>query len=72
MTYNTLLNGYGQVGDSEMGVRVYEEMMRNGLKADILTYNALILGLCKDGKTKKDEVDEIKEREREMMIGFVI
>jgi hypothetical protein len=26
---------------------------RNKVKADILTYNGLILGLCKEGKTKK-------------------
>ncbi|KAJ0113149.1 hypothetical protein Patl1_01842 [Pistacia atlantica] len=42
-----------QVGNSDMGSRLYEEMLRNGVKVDILTYNALILGLCKEGKTKK-------------------
>ncbi|XP_055822361.1 pentatricopeptide repeat-containing protein At4g26680, mitochondrial-like [Solanum dulcamara] len=42
-----------EVGNSEMGSRIFEEMANNGLKADILTYNALILGLCKEGKTKK-------------------
>lgn len=68
MTYNTLLNGYGQVGDSEMGVRVYEEMMRNGLKADILTYNALILGLCKDGKTKK-AAGFVRELDKENLVS---
>ena len=45
MTYNTLLNGYGQVGD--------REMVRNGVKADILTINALILGLCKVGRQRR-------------------
>ncbi|MCI88728.1 pentatricopeptide repeat-containing protein mitochondrial-like, partial [Trifolium medium] len=36
-----------------MGIRLFEEMERNKVKADILTYNGLILGLCKEGKTKK-------------------
>jgi pentatricopeptide repeat protein len=52
VTYNTLINGYSQVGNSEMGSKLYE-MLRNQVKADILTYNALIFGLCKEGKTKK-------------------
>ncbi|KAF2317291.1 hypothetical protein GH714_019432 [Hevea brasiliensis] len=34
-SYNTLITG--QVGNSEMGIRLYEEMLRNGFKADILT-----------------------------------
>ncbi|KAK3232443.1 hypothetical protein Dsin_004324 [Dipteronia sinensis] len=44
-SYNTLI--VGQTGNSEMGGRLYEEMVRNGIKTDILTFNALILGLCK-------------------------
>ncbi|CAH1436085.1 unnamed protein product [Lactuca virosa] len=28
-------------------------MIRTGVKPDILTYNALLLGLCNEGKTKK-------------------
>ncbi|KAI9177157.1 hypothetical protein LWI28_011756 [Acer negundo] len=52
LTYNTLINGFSQTGNSEMGSRLYEEMVRNGIKAYILTYNALILGICKVGKTK--------------------
>ncbi|KAI9177813.1 hypothetical protein LWI28_019626 [Acer negundo] len=53
VTYNTLINEFSQNGNSEMGGRLYEEMVRNGIKAGILTYDALILGLCKVGKTKK-------------------
>ncbi|KAM2587868.1 hypothetical protein EV1_045377 [Malus domestica] len=36
-----------------MGNRLFEEMSKDRVNADILTYNALILGLCKEGKTKK-------------------
>ncbi|KAI3709818.1 hypothetical protein L2E82_39585 [Cichorium intybus] len=39
---------------SKKGNQIFEEMIRNGVKADILTYNALLLGLCNKGKTKKD------------------
>ncbi|KVH92844.1 Pentatricopeptide repeat-containing protein [Cynara cardunculus var. scolymus] len=40
-------------GKTEKGNEVFEEMLRNGIKADILTYNALLLGLCNEGKTRK-------------------
>ncbi|CAL8174410.1 unnamed protein product [Prunus armeniaca] len=53
VTYNTLIKGYSQEGNSEMGNRLFEEMSRNQVDATIVTYNALILGLCKEGKTKK-------------------
>ncbi|KAI3442473.1 uncharacterized protein J3R85_001233 [Psidium guajava] len=53
VTYNTLIHGYSEAGDSKMGGRLFEEMSKCGVRADILTYNALILGLCKNGKTKK-------------------
>ncbi|MCD9641924.1 hypothetical protein HAX54_028409 [Datura stramonium] len=43
---------FNMVGNSEMGSRLFEEMANNGLKADILTYNALILGLCKRREDK--------------------
>ncbi|GJT10345.1 putative reverse transcriptase domain-containing protein [Tanacetum coccineum] len=35
------------------GNQIFEEMMRNGIKADILTYSALLSGLCNEGKTRK-------------------
>nr|XP_027126437.1 pentatricopeptide repeat-containing protein At4g26680, mitochondrial-like [Coffea arabica] len=42
-----------QAGNSETAGLLFEEMSVNGIKADIITYNALILGLCKEGKTRK-------------------
>ncbi|KAG8037918.1 hypothetical protein GUJ93_ZPchr0006g46246 [Zizania palustris] len=35
--------------------RVHEEMARNRVELDIVTYNTLILGLCNEGKMKKVE-----------------
>ncbi|XP_038703652.1 pentatricopeptide repeat-containing protein At4g26680, mitochondrial-like [Tripterygium wilfordii] len=57
VTYNTLINGYSQVGNSEVGGSLYEEMARNEVKADVLTYNALILGLCKEGQCVRRNSD---------------
>ncbi|CAN1858139.1 Pentatricopeptide repeat-containing protein At4g26680, mitochondrial [Linum perenne] len=53
VTFNTLMNGYSQVGNCEMNDMFYQTMLSAGIKPDILTYNALILGLCREGKTKK-------------------
>ena len=36
-----------------MGGRLYDDMLRNQVNADILTFDALRMGLCKEGKTKK-------------------
>ncbi|CAN1246571.1 Pentatricopeptide repeat-containing protein At4g26680, mitochondrial [Linum grandiflorum] len=51
VTFNTLMNARGN--SCEMNDVLYQEMMNAGIKPDILTYNALIAGLCRDGKTKK-------------------
>ncbi|GMY18300.1 Pentatricopeptide repeat-containing protein [Fagus crenata] len=61
---NTMGN---QAGNSEMGSRIFDEMLRNRVKADILTYNALILGLCKEGKTKKAAY-LVKELDKEKFV----
>ena len=34
LTYNTLINGFSQTSNGEMGGRLYEEMVRNGIKSD--------------------------------------
>ncbi|CAN6915076.1 unnamed protein product [Brassica oleracea var. botrytis] len=55
------------VGDHEMSYRFYEDMVFKGIKRDILTYNALILGLCKQAKTKK-AAHFVKELDKENLV----
>ncbi|CAN0830312.1 Pentatricopeptide repeat-containing protein At4g26680, mitochondrial [Linum grandiflorum] len=64
VTFNTLMNARGN--SCEMNDVLYQEMMNAGIKPDILTYNALIAGLCRDGKTKKAAylVKELVEKEK--------
>ncbi|KAL0337687.1 UNVERIFIED_CONTAM: Pentatricopeptide repeat-containing protein, mitochondrial [Sesamum calycinum] len=64
-TYNTLINA--ESGNSEMGIRLFDEMSVSGVKADILTYNGVIMGLCKEGKTKKAAY-MVKELDREKLV----
>ncbi|XP_078430099.1 tetratricopeptide repeat (TPR)-like superfamily protein isoform X5 [Wolffia australiana] len=58
--------GYSQIGDFEMGLTLREEMVSAGISGDVFTYNALILGLCKEGRTKKAEA-LLRESEREKL-----
>ncbi|KAK4487476.1 hypothetical protein RD792_005888 [Penstemon davidsonii] len=50
-----------------MGTRLFEEMSVNGVKADILTYNALIMGFCKEGKMKKAAY-MVKELDKDKLV----
>ncbi|KAL0688564.1 hypothetical protein Bca4012_088241 [Brassica carinata] len=50
-----------------MSYRFYEDMVFKGIKRDILTYNALILGLCKQAKTKK-AAHFVKELDKENLV----
>lgn len=50
-----------------MGMEHYEEMSRNGIKADSLAFIALILVLCKAGKTRKATC-MVKELDKENLI----
>ncbi|KAJ3681701.1 hypothetical protein LUZ60_014274 [Juncus effusus] len=49
--YNTLIDGLCSNGNTKLGLRIYEEMERDGqnCEPDVVTYNTLINGLCKEG-----------------------
>ncbi|KAK9919966.1 hypothetical protein M0R45_028536 [Rubus argutus] len=52
------------VGNMEMAMKLLHEMEANGLRADRITYNTLINGLCKEGESRKAEtlLDEMFEK----------
>ncbi|XP_057516539.1 pentatricopeptide repeat-containing protein At5g10690 isoform X3 [Amaranthus tricolor] len=50
VSYGTLLKGYITTGAPEATFTVHNDMLRQGLKPDRLTYNTLILAAVKTGK----------------------
>ncbi|CAA6656093.1 unnamed protein product [Spirodela intermedia] len=51
-TFNILIRGYFLNSMVDDGFRLFKEMDRWGCKPDVLTYNALLDGLCRAGKTR--------------------
>ncbi|XP_010669293.1 pentatricopeptide repeat-containing protein At5g10690 isoform X2 [Beta vulgaris subsp. vulgaris] len=50
LIYNLLMKGYITTGCPEATFTVHQDMLRQGLRPDKLTYNTLILGAVKTGK----------------------
>ncbi|CAN6832559.1 unnamed protein product, partial [Brassica oleracea] len=53
ITYNTLIQGFCQVGDCDNAQEIFKQMVSSGLAPDIWTYNILLDGLCNNGKRRK-------------------
>ncbi|KAK1265318.1 Pentatricopeptide repeat-containing protein [Acorus gramineus] len=49
-TYTILINGWGDAGNADEAMRLFDEMTESGCSLDIVAYNALILCMCKCGK----------------------
>ncbi|KAG2410079.1 hypothetical protein LR48_Vigan01g069100 [Vigna angularis] len=47
--YTTFIKGYCLQGDLVSGFRVFKEMIDEGFKPDIITYNVLVTGLVRNG-----------------------
>eukprot|EP01022_Parablepharisma_sp_SALTPOND_P018835 TRINITY_DN3132_c0_g1_i1.p1 TRINITY_DN3132_c0_g1~~TRINITY_DN3132_c0_g1_i1.p1 ORF type:complete len:1081 (+),score=115.60 TRINITY_DN3132_c0_g1_i1:6228-9470(+) len=50
VTYNSLLDCCAKCDDLSMLETVFEEMKKNGIKADLITFSTMIKGYCRRGK----------------------
>ncbi|KAF3558001.1 hypothetical protein F2Q69_00014004 [Brassica cretica] len=53
ITYNTLIQGFCQVGDCDNAQEIFKRMVSCGIPPDIWTYCILLDGFCKNGKLDK-------------------
>uniref|UniRef100_A0A0A9G314 Ppr10 n=1 Tax=Arundo donax TaxID=35708 RepID=A0A0A9G314_ARUDO len=51
--YNTLTNQLGKVGKVEEASRLFEQIIRSGMKPDVVTFNTLININAKAGRLKE-------------------
>ncbi|KAL2337015.1 hypothetical protein Fmac_011461 [Flemingia macrophylla] len=52
-TYSSLIHGLSEAGNLGGARRVYEEMVRRGVRPDVVMCNAMLKGLCKAGKVEE-------------------
>jgi leucine-rich PPR motif-containing protein len=57
--YATLINGFCKRGDFDRVFHLLDEMEKRGINPSIVTYNTVINGLCKFGRTS--EADEVSK-----------
>uniref|UniRef100_A0A0A9CRC4 Pentatricopeptide repeat-containing protein n=1 Tax=Arundo donax TaxID=35708 RepID=A0A0A9CRC4_ARUDO len=51
VTYNTLMDGFYEIGSIDKAASLWTAILDNGLKPDIITYNTRIKGLCSCNRT---------------------
>ncbi|KAJ0972088.1 hypothetical protein J5N97_020047 [Dioscorea zingiberensis] len=62
-TYSILMNGWATVEDSEMAVKLFDEMRNRGLHVDVAACNTLMAALCK-GKRVSEAYDRLLEMQK--------
>ncbi|KAL2924952.1 hypothetical protein RDABS01_007319 [Bienertia sinuspersici] len=65
VSYSIIINGYCQLGELERVLKLVNEMRMKGLKPMLLTFNSIILLMCKSGK-----VADAERVLREMIDGY--
>ncbi|KAF3329323.1 pentatricopeptide repeat-containing protein [Carex littledalei] len=60
-TYTILISGWARARDSKRALKLFDEMLQQGLVPDLPCYNAIISALCRDG-----ELGPAHERLKEM------
>lgn len=66
--FATLIDGFSQRGDFDNVFHLFDEMEKRGISASIVTYNTVINGLCKFGRTS--EADEFSKNVPADMITY--
>eukprot|EP00268_Persea_americana_P034757 TRINITY_DN34374_c0_g1_i1.p1 TRINITY_DN34374_c0_g1~~TRINITY_DN34374_c0_g1_i1.p1 ORF type:complete len:577 (-),score=69.43 TRINITY_DN34374_c0_g1_i1:321-1982(-) len=60
-SYSILMKGWGDRGNGEDALRVFDKMLERGCAVDVVAYNTLLASLCRGGK-----IDEAYKRFQEM------
>lgn len=48
-TYSILIRGWGEIGESGIARKLFDEMLERGCTIDLLAYNSVLESLCKGG-----------------------